>query len=70
MNKLHSGHQKIINGSWIREEQRGFELEGKTVAIIGYGNTEKFAKKLVGFNNLKILCYDIKPNLVTNNISG
>ena len=57
MNKLHSGHQKIINGSWIREEQRGFELEGKTVAVIGYGNTGKsFAKKLVGFNNLKILC--------------
>ena len=73
MNKLHSGHQKIKNGSWIREEQRGFELEGKTVAVIGYGNTGKsFAKKLVGFNNLKILCYDIKPNLgdeITSQVS-
>ena len=73
MNKLHSGHEKIKNGSWIREEQRGFELEGKTVAIIGYGNTGKsFAKKLAGFNNLKILCYDVKSNLgdeITSQVS-
>ena len=73
MNKLHSGHEKIKNGFWIREEQRGFELEGKTVAIIGYGNTGKsFAKKLACFNNLKILCYDIKPNLgdkITSQVS-
>ena len=73
MNKLHSGHEKIKNGSWIREEQRGFELEGKTVAIIGYGNTGKsFAKKLACFNNLRILCYDIKPNLgdkITSQVS-
>ena len=73
MNKLHTGHQKIVNGSWIREEHRGFELEGKTLAIIGYGNTGKsFAKKLAGFNNLKILCYDIKSNLsdeITSQVS-
>ena len=73
MNKLHTGHHKIVNGSWIREEHRGFELEGKTLAIIGYGNTGKsFAKKLAGFNNLKILCYDIKSNLgdeITSQVS-
>ena len=42
------------------EEHRGLELEGKTIGLIGYGNTGKsFAKKLQGFNNLKVLCYDI-----------
>ena len=64
MNKLRLGHQSIIRGSWLRNEHRGWELEGKTVGIIGYGNTGKsFAKKLKGFNNLNIICYDIKSNL-------
>ena len=60
MNKLRLAHYSIAEGSWLREEHRGWELEGKTVGIIGYGNTGKsFAKKLQGFNNLKVLCYDI-----------
>lgn len=64
MNKLRLGHEKISNGEWLREAHRGWELEGKTVGLIGYGNTGKsFAKKLSGFNRVKVLCYDIKPNL-------
>ena len=64
MNKLRLGHDSIVQGSWLREKHRGWELEGKTVGIIGYGNTGKsFAKKLIGFNNLNVLCYDIKPNV-------
>ncbi len=64
MNKLRLGHESIRAGSWNREEHRGWELEGKTVGIIGYGNTGKsFAKKLKGFNKLKVVCYDIKPNM-------
>jgi len=60
MNKLRLAHHSIASGSWLREEHRGWELEGKTVGIIGYGNTGKsFAKKLQGFNNVKVLCYDI-----------
>ena len=64
MNKLRIGHQNISKGLWLRELHRGYEIEGKTVGIIGYGNTGKsFAKKLTGFNDIEILCYDIKPNL-------
>ena len=64
MNKLRMGHQNISKGLWLRELNRGYEIEGKTVGIIGYGNTGKsFAKKLIGFNDVEILCYDIKPNL-------
>ena len=64
LNKIRLGHESIRNGFWHREEHRGWELEGKTVGIIGYGNTGKsFAKKLKGFNKLKVICFDIKPNM-------
>ncbi len=64
MNKIRLGHESIKEGVWNREEHRGWELEGRTVGIIGYGNTgQSFAKKLKGFNNLKIIFYDIKQNL-------
>ena len=63
MNKLRLGHISIQNGQWLREEHRGWELEGKTVGIIGYGNTgRQFAKKLVGME-VKTLCYDIREGL-------
>ena len=67
MNKIRLGHESIREGEWNREEHRGWELEGRTVGIIGYGNTgQSFAKKLKGFNNLKIIFYDIKQNLGDN----
>ena len=63
MNKLRLGHISIQNGQWLREKHRGWELEGKTVGIIGYGNTgRQFAKKLVGME-VKTLCYDIREGL-------
>ena len=63
LNKLRLGHSSIQKGNWLREDHRGFELEGKTLGIIGYGNTGKnFAEKLKGFN-VKVIYYDIKPNL-------
>jgi D-3-phosphoglycerate dehydrogenase len=62
-NKLHTAHQEVCKGIWKREENRGYELEGKTVGIIGYGNMGKaFAKKLQGFD-VSVICYDIKPNV-------
>lgn len=49
---------EIRNGIWLREENRGFELKGKTIGIIGYGNTGKaLAKKLSGFE-VKVIAYD------------
>lgn len=58
-NKLNQADRQVREGLWYREANRGVELEGKTVGIIGYGNMGKsFAKKLVGFD-VKVLCYDI-----------
>ena len=62
LNKLKKANNEIKNGKWLREENRGWELDGKTVGIIGYGNMGKsFAKKLRGFD-CQVICYDILPN--------
>ena len=61
MNKIIPSNQSIKQFKWLREKYRGYELENKIIGIIGYGNTGKsFAKKLSGFNNIKVLFYDIK----------
>jgi D-3-phosphoglycerate dehydrogenase len=63
MNRLKAGHASIQSGRWDREGHRGWELSGRTVGIIGYGNTGKsFAKRISGFD-VKILCYDILDNV-------
>jgi D-3-phosphoglycerate dehydrogenase / 2-oxoglutarate reductase len=63
MNKLNIANQEIRLGLWNRESNRGYELDGKTVGIIGYGNMGKaFAKKLSGFD-VNVICYDILDNL-------
>ena len=62
LNKFKKANNEIKNGKWLREENRGWELDGKTVGIIGYGNMGKsFAKKLRGFD-CQVICYDILPN--------
>lgn len=66
-NQLKKVDLEIRNGKWLREENRGLELEGKTIGIIGYGNMGKaFAKKLKGFES-DIICYDIKDNVGDEN---
>ena len=62
-NKLKLADAEVKAGQWNREKNRGLELEGKTVGLIGYGNMgNAFAKKLQGFD-CEVLCYDIRPGL-------
>jgi len=63
LNHLNRVDREVRQGIWLRAENRGIELEGKTVGIIGYGNMGKsFAQKLKGFD-VKVICYDILPNV-------
>lgn len=59
LNKLLKADREVKSGIWDREGNRGVEIEGKTIGIIGYGNMGKsFAKLLSGFD-AKVICYDI-----------
>ena len=58
MNHLNRVDAEVRNGVWLREENRGHELKGKVVAIIGYGHMgSAFAKRLEGFD-VKVIAYD------------
>lgn len=58
LNHISRANAQVKNKQWIREANRGNELSGKTVALIGYGNTaQSFAKILKGFD-VNILAYD------------
>ena len=63
MNRLFISSNEVKKGIWLREENRGEEILGKTFGIIGYGNMGKaVARRLSGFG-CKTIFYDIKPNL-------
>ncbi|MFL2622108.1 MAG: NAD(P)-dependent oxidoreductase [Flavobacteriaceae bacterium] len=67
LNKIRVADISVRNGKWLRESNRGIELEGKIIGLIGYGNMGKsFAQKLKGFD-IEVLCYDIKNNIGDEN---
>lgn len=58
LNNLRTADLEITKEQWKREENRGFELGGKVVGLLGYGNNGKaMARKLSGFG-VKVLAYD------------
>lgn len=62
-NNFRKADNEVRQGRWLREANRGIELDGKTVGLLGYGNMGKaFAKKLRGFD-VTVLCYDIKEGV-------
>ena len=67
LNNLNQANSEVKQGIWNREGNRGHELEGKTVGLIGYGNMGKsFARKLRGFD-VEVICYDILANVSDEN---
>ena len=58
MNNFRKSDMEIRNGIWDREGNRGYELKGKTVGIVGYGHMgQSFAKRLSGFG-VEVIAYD------------
>ena len=68
MNNLRQADADVRAGRWPREENRGYEVEGKTVGIIGYGLMgSSFAQKLKGFG-AKVIAYDKYKSGYSNDI--
>lgn len=68
-NQLKKGDTEVKSGIWDREGNRGLELSGKTVGIVGYGKMGgSFANKLQGFG-CKVIAYDkYKSNFSSNTV--
>lgn len=56
--KLHTSDTEVRHGLWEREGNRGFELKGKTIGIVGYGNMGKAVASRLSSFGMTILAYD------------
>jgi len=66
-NNLNRADNEVRNGIWIREGNRGVELRGKTVGIIGYGNMGNAFSRVLAGMGVNVIFHDLKPNLSNEN---